>query len=211
MKKYFAEFLGTFILIFCGTGAVVVNQLSNGAIGHIGIATTFGLIVMVIIYSLGAVSGAHINPAVSIALAVADKFEKKEVLPYIVSQVSGALSASLTLKLMFPLATTLGATLPAGSQMQSFVLEILLTFLLMFVIMNVTQGSKETGWLAGIIIGAMVLLEALFAGPISGASMNPARSIGPAVVSGNVADLWIYIAAPIVGAILGVFAWKILK
>jgi aquaporin NIP len=211
MKKYLAEFIGTFALVFCGTGAIIINQETNGAITHAGIAITFGLIVMCMIYTFGEISGSQLNPAVTIAFAVAGRFDKKEVLPYIGSQIAGAFLASFVLKFLFPLNEKLGATLPAGTQIQSFILEIILTFLLMLVILNVSQGSKETGLFAGIVIGATVLLEAMFAGPICGASMNPARSLSPAVVSGHVSDLWIYLLAPILGAILASFTWKFMK
>lgn len=211
MKKYIAEFIGTFALVFCGTGAIIINQETNGAISHVGIAATFGLIVMCMIYTFGEISGAQFNPAVTIAFAFADRFDKKEVLPYIGSQIAGAFLATLILKFLFPLNHNLGATLPAGTQMQSFILEVILTFLLMLVILNVSQGSKETGLFAGIAIGGTVLLEAMFAGPICGASMNPARSLSPAIVSGNITDIWIYISAPILGAILATLTWKALK
>lgn len=211
MKKYIAEFIGTFALVFCGTGAIIINQETNGAISHVGIAATFGLIVMCMIYTFGEISGAQFNPAVTIAFAFADRFDKKEVLPYIGSQIAGAFLATLILKFLFPMNHNLGATLPTGSQMQSFILEVILTFLLMLVILNVSQGSKETGLFAGIAIGGTVLLEAMFAGPICGASMNPARSLSPAIVSGNIADIWIYITAPILGAILATLTWKALK
>ena len=211
MKKYLAEFIGTFALIFCGTGAIIINQETSGVISHAGIAATFGLIVMCMIYTFGEISGAQFNPAVTIGFAISGRFEKKEVLPYIASQITGAFLATLILKFLFPLNPNLGATLPAGSPIQSFILEIILTYLLMLVILNVSQGSKETGLFAGIAIGRTVLLEAMFAGPICGASMNPARSLSPAIVSGNISDLWIYIFAPILGVILAVFTWKILK
>ena len=211
MKKYIAELIGTFALVFCGTGAIIINQETSGVISHAGIAATFGLIVMCMIYTFGEISGAQFNPAVTIGFAISGRFEKKEVLPYIASQITGAFLATLILKFLFPLNPNLGATLPAGSPIQSFILEIILTYLLMLVILNVSQGSKETGLFAGIAIGRTVLLEAMFAGPICGASMNPARSLSPAIVSGNISDLWIYIFAPILGVILAVFTWKILK
>jgi aquaporin NIP len=211
MKKYIAEFIGTFALVFCGTGAIIINQETNGVITHSGIAITFGLIVMCMIYTFGEISGAQFNPAVTIAFAFAGKFDKKEVLPYIGSQIAGAFLATLILKFLFPLNHNLGATLLTGSQMQSFILEVILTFLLMIVILNVSQGSKETGLFAGTAIGGTVLLEAMFAGPICGASMNPARSLSPAIVSGNITDIWIYITAPILGAILATLTWKALK
>lgn len=209
MRKYFAEFTGTFALVFCGTGAIIINQETSGVITHVGVAATFGLIVLAMIYTYGSVSGAHFNPAVTIAFSVVNLFPKKEILPYIITQLSGAFLASILLKFLFPSNVMLGATQPAGSDLQSFVLEIILTFLLMTVILHVSQGSKEVGIMAGIAIGATVLLEAMFAGPISGASMNPARSIGPAVISQSLGSLWLYIAAPIIGAVGAAYAWKL--
>jgi len=211
MKKYVAEILGTFALVFCGTGAIIINQETSGVITHPGIAFTFGLIVMVMIYSLGPISGAHLNPAVTIAFTVAKRFPAKEVIPYLLSQSIGAFLASTTLHLLFPANQFLGSTLPAGSEMQSFVLELILTFFLMLVIIQVATGSKEQGMFAGLAIGSTVLLEAMFAGPICGASMNPARSLAPAVVSGHLEHLWIYLVAPVVGAIMAVFVWRLLK
>jgi len=200
MKKYTAEFIGTFALIFCGTGSIIINQETNGIITHAGIAITFGLIVMSMIYALGNISGCHINPAVTIAFTLAKKFPLKQVLPYVGSQLAGAFLASVTLGYLFPYNNTLGATLPSGAALQSFIIEFILTFFLMLVIINVATGSKEQGMFAGLAIGSVVLLEAMFAGPISGASMNPARSIAPAVVSGSIQHLWVYIIAPILGA-----------
>jgi len=211
MKKYLAEIIGTFSLVFCGTGAIIINQETGGTVTHVGIAITFGLIVAAMIYSIGNISGAHLNPAVTIAFWVAKVFPAKEILPYILSQGTGAFIASLILKFLFPANDTLGATLPAGSAMQSFVLECILTFILMFVILHVAKGSKEQGMFAGLAIGSVVLLEAMFAGPICGASMNPIRSISPAVVSGHMEHLWVYMSAPFLGAIFGVVFWKILK
>ena len=205
MKKYYAEAIGTYMMVFCGTGAIIINQEMNGVITHPGIAATFGLIVAAVIYALGDVSGAHINPAVTIAFALRKVFPVKEILPYILSQSVGAVLASFTLHLLFPLNEQLGGTSPAGSIMQTFILEILLTFFLMFVILRVSQGSREQGIMAGMAIGAVVLLEALFAGPISGASMNPARSLGPAIISGEWQFLWIYVSAPIIGSSLAVW------
>ena len=211
MKKYLAEIIGTFALVFCGTGAIVIDQQSGGSVSHVGVAITFGLIVASMIYAIGDISGAHLNPAVTIAFWVGKIFDTKEVLPYIVSQGIGAFMASLTLKFLFPSNGDLGSTLPAGLPMQSFVLEFILTFLLMFVIVHVAKGSKEQGMFAGIAIGGVVLLEAMFAGPISGASMNPIRSLSPAIVSGHLEHLWVYMSAPILGAITAVLAWKVLK
>ncbi|MFM9944875.1 MAG: MIP family channel protein [Bacteroidia bacterium] len=211
MQKYLAEFIGTFAIVFCGTGAIIINQETGGSITHVGIAITFGLIVMAMIYALGNISGAHFNPAVSIAFAIIKKFKPKEILPYIFSQLSGAVLASLILKVLFPANQFLGATIPVGSDLQSFILEFILMFLLMLVIINVAHGSKEQGMFAGLAIGSVVLLEAMFAGPISGASMNPARSFAPAIVSGNIEHLWLYLLAPILGAIAAVFTGKFLK
>ena len=211
MKKYIAELIGTFALVFCGTGAIVIDQQTGGAIGHAGIAMAFGLIVMSMIYALGNISGAHLNPAVSIAFSVARRFPAKQLLPYIMSQLIGATLASLTLKGLFPTNELLGATLPAGSEMQSFILELILTFFLMLVIVSVATGSKEQGMFAGLAIGAVVCLEAMFAGPICGASMNPARSFAPAIVSSHITHLWLYLIAPTIGAIIAIPIWKYLS
>jgi aquaporin NIP len=211
MKKYIAEMLGSFALVFCGTGAVVVNQESGGAITHLGIAITFGLIVMAMIHTIGDISGAHMNPAVTIAFTIAGRFDLKNVVPYIASQVIGSILASALLHFLFPANSLLGATMPAGSVEQSLLLELVLSFLLMLVIMKVATGSREKGQFAGITIGATVLLEALFAGPISGASMNPARSFAPAVVSGHLEHYWIYVAGPISGMILAIPTWRFLN
>ncbi|HVU58479.1 MAG TPA: aquaporin [Puia sp.] len=207
-KKCVAEFIGTFALVFCGTGAIVIDQETHGAVTHVGIAMTFGLIVMCMIYALGNISGAHLNPAVSLAFAVAKKFPSQQLLPYIASQLTGAVSASLLLKLLFPANTLLGATLPAGSAAQSFILECLLTFFLMLVIINVATGSKEQGMFAGLAIGSVVSLEAMFAGPICGASMNPARSFAPAIVSGHLENLWVYVVGTPIGAAGAIPVWK---
>jgi aquaporin Z len=204
MKKHFAEFLGTFGLVFAGTGAIVINQVSSGAIGHAGIALTFGLIVLAMIYTFGDVSGAHFNPAVTVTFAAANRFAWRNVPGFLLAQFLGALTASVILRVLFPAHETLGATLPAGSAAQSFILEIILTFLLMLVILSISTGAKEKGVTAGIAIGAMIALEAMFAGPISGASMNPARSLAPALVSGKLGSLWIYLAAPVLGALLAI-------
>lgn len=211
MKRYLAEILGTFALVFCGTGAIIINQQTNGAITHVGVAITFGLIVMAMIYALGNISGAHLNPAVTIAFALAKKFEVKQVAPYIISQLLGAILASLVLKYLFPTNEFLGATIPSGTALQSFILEFILTFFLMLVIINVATGSKEQRMFAGLVIGSTVLLEAMFAGPICGASMNPARSLAPAIVSGHTEHLWVYISATILGAALAIPTWKFLN
>jgi MIP family channel proteins len=203
-KSLAAEAFGTFALVVAGTGAIVINDVSGGTITHIGIALTFGLIVLAMIYAIGDVSGAHLNPAVTLGFLAAGRFPAGKVLPYIVSQCAGALAASLLLRLLFPTHATLGATLPAGTALQSFVLEFVLTLLLMFVILSVSTGAKEKGMMAGVAVGAVIALEALFAGPICGASMNPARSLAPALVSGNLQHLWVYLTAPLLGAVMSI-------
>ena len=204
MKKFAAEFLGTFCLVFAGTGAIISNDVSGGAVSHVGVALTFGLVVAAMIYALGDVSGAHLNPAVTLGFLAARRFESRLVLPYIASQCAGALFASLVLRFLFPTHRNLGATMPAGSAMQSFVMEFILTAMLMFVILSVSSGAKEKGITAGLAIGGVIALEALFAGPICGASMNPARSLAPAFVSGQISALWIYLLAPVLGALVAV-------
>jgi aquaporin Z len=204
LKKFAAEFVGTFALVFAGTGAIVSNDASNGTVSHVGVALTFGLVVLAMIYAVGDVSGAHLNPAVTVGFVAAHRFEARLALPYVASQAGGALSASLCLRAMFPFHPTLGATLPAGGDGQSFALETILTALLMFVILSVSTGPKEKGVLAGIAVGAVIALEALFGGPVSGASMNPARSLAPALVSLRLESLWVYLTAPVLGAVVGV-------
>ncbi len=211
MKNYIAEFIGTFAMIFCGTGAMTINEVTGGGVTHVGIGITWGLIVMAMIYAFGEISGAHFNPAVSIAFAYAKKFSWKEVPKYILFQVAGAFTASLLLMWLFPKSELLGATIPTVDVWRAFVLELILTFFLMVVIINVSTGSKEVGMMAGIAIGSVVLLEAIFAGPITNASMNPARSLAPNIVSGNIKGLWLYMLAPIIGALLAVVSCKFVK
>jgi aquaporin Z len=204
MKRIMAEFFGTFGLVFAGTGSIVIDSASHGTITHVGVAMTFGAIVLAMIYAFGDVSGAHLNPAVSIAFAGARRFSWMDVPGYVLAQIAGAFAASALLRCLFPDDANLGATLPAGSLKQSFILETVLSFLLMLVILSVSVGAKEKGITAGIAIGATIGLEAMFAGPICGASMNPARSLAPAIVSGHVESLWLYLVAPIVGTILAI-------
>jgi len=211
LKRYIAEAIGTFSLVFCGTGAIIINEHTGGTITNLGIAFTFGLIIMGMIYALGEISGAHFNPAVTIAFAYAKKFPWKEVPFYCISQIVGAFAASGILLFLFPENELLGTTLPQIDVLRVFIFEIILTFFLMLVIINVSTGSKEIGVMAGISIGGIVLLDALFAGPITGASMNPARSISPAIVSGHLEHLWLYIVAPILGALLAVLSCKLVK
>lgn len=204
IKKYVSEFLGTFCLVFAGTGAIVINQTSGGVISHAGIAITFGLVVMAMIYTFGDISGAHLNPAVTCGFVAARRMPAVEGVFYIASQIGGAIAASAVMRFLFPQNATLGMTLPAGSELQSFVLEFLLTAILMLVILSVSVGAKEKGITAGIAIGGVIALEAMFAGPICGASMNPARSLGPALIANNLGSLWIYLTAPLAGALLAV-------
>lgn len=197
--------------MFAGTGAIVIDSVTGGAVSHVGVALTFGLIVLAMIYTIGDISGAHINPAVTIGFFAARRFGAACVLPYVVSQCAGALAASVALRFLFPQSATLGATMSAGSAIQSFVLEMILTAFLMFVILGVSTGAREKGITAGIAVGAVIGLEAMFAGPISGASMNPARSLGPALVSGYLSGLWIYLLAPVLGSALGVIACRCVR
>ena len=211
MKKYIAEALGTFALVFAGTGAIVINDATGGAITHAGIALTFGLVVLAMIYTVGDISGAHLNPAVTIGFWIARRLPGRELAPYIASQIMGALIASGLLRILFPESKVLGATLPAGSELQSFILEFVLTFLLMLTILNVSTGAKEKGITAGIAVGAVIGLEAMFAGPICGASMNPARSLAPALVSIHLEHLWVYLLAPPLGACAAMFACRCIR
>jgi len=210
-RRSLCEALGTFILIFCGTGAIVVNDLSQGAITHVGIALTFGLVVLALIHALGPISGCHLNPSVSMGLWLAGIFPTKELGSYIASQCAGALLASLLIRAMFPEHPTLGATLPASGAMQSFVLEIVLTWILMLVILCVSSGPQPEAAFAAISIGAVIGLEAMFAGPISGASMNPARSLAPALISMHTDHLWVYLLAPMIGSALAVGTFSMIK
>ena len=206
-KKLIAELLGAFILVFAGTGAIIINDITN-AIGHVGVALTFGFVIVALIYSFAHVSGAHFNPAVTIAFWSMGEFERKNVIPYIAAQLVGGLLTSLSLFLLlkenFVLVSEvsyLGATIPSGTASQSFGFEFILTFILMIVICSSAIHGKATKDFAGLAIGLTVGLESMFAGPITGASMNPARSIAPALISGNVEHLWIYIVATILGAV----------
>lgn len=211
MRKPLAEFIGTFILVFAGTGAIVIDDVSGGKIGHPGIALVFGLVVMVLIYALGDISGAHFNPAVTLGFWVARRFPSRWVAPYIASQVAGALFASLLLRILFANASGLGATNPSGPAWQSAILEVVMMAFLMLVILNVSEGSKEKGIMAGVAVGGAIAVDALFGGPISGASMNPARSLAPALVAGSMKHVWIYLVAPLAGSLLAVVTARLLK
>lgn len=208
-KKLISEFLGTYFLVFAGTGAIVINELTE-SLTHVGIALTFGLVVMALIYTFGHISGAHFNPAVSIGFLINGDINKSEALNYILIQLIAGIAASATIFSLFGNIASLGATLPRYTWSQSFILEFILTFFLMFVIFGSAVHGKAVKSFAGIAIGATVGLEAMFAGPITGASMNPARSIGPAIISGTFQHLWIYIVATILGAICAAIIYKIL-
>jgi len=211
MREYAAEAFGTFALVFAGTGAIVINDVTGGSVTHVGIGLTFGLIVMAMIYAVGNISGAHLNPAVTAGFFLAGRLPGRAVIPYMVSQIIGAFFASFLLLLLFGNRAHLGATVPLGSSWQSFGLEAVLTWLLMFVILSVSTGPKEVGVMAGTAIGGVIGLEAMFAGPICGASMNPARSLAPAVVGGTLAGLWIYLIAPLLGAAAAVPCWRLTR
>ena len=206
IKKCAAEVLGTFLMVFLGTGVAIINEYSGGSVTQLGISIAFGLVVLLCILTLGNISGSHINPAVTITLAVFRHFPYKLVLPYIVSQLVGAIVASCILRLIFPQSISLGATLPSGAAMPSFLLEILLAFLLMLVILQSIKSLSHKKIISALLVSMVVLLEANFAGPICGASMNPARSIAPALISNNLQHIWIYLTAPFIGMLLaGVF------
>lgn len=213
-RVLFAEFIATFIMVFAGCGAIVVDALT-GAIGHVGISLVFGFVVIAMIYTFGHTSGAHMNPAVTISFAIIGEFEKKDVFSYVVAQLLGASFACLVLLLLFlennqsmKELAYLGATLPKGSWYQAFILEYILSFILMLVICGSAVHGKAIKSFAGLSIGLTIAFEALFGGAISGASMNPARSIAPAIISGNMGSLWIYIVATTLGAISGGFVYK---
>jgi aquaporin NIP len=210
-RRLTAELFGTFVLVFAGTGAIVFDSVNPGKIGHIGIALTFGLVVLAMVYAVGSVSGAHLNPAVTIGLWTARRIPGRQVVPFVAAQVAGAFAASGLLFIMYPDHPTLGATLPHGPAWHSFVLEVWLTAVLVFVILAVMVSDPTVRPLGGVIVGAVIALEALFAGPISGASMNPARSLAPAIASGRLEHLWVYLAAPLLGALIAIPACAIIQ
>lgn len=208
-QEALAEGIGTFILVFAGTGSVIVNSISNGAVTHLGISFVFGAVVAALIYGMGHLSGAHFNPAVTLGFWASGFFPKRRVLPYIVAQALGAIAASALLLISLGSVANLGATLPLnGNWFQSLVLEIVLTFILMFVILGSGLDRRAHVGFAGLAIGLTVGLEAAFMGPITGASMNPARSLGPAVVAGIWQHHWVYWVAPILGAQLAVAVYR---
>jgi aquaporin NIP len=209
-RHLLAEALGTFALVFAGCGAIMVDA-KTGALGHVGVAFSFGLVIMVMIYALGHISGAHFNPAVTLAFALTRHFPWVRATTYWAAQLAGAVVAAALLRESLGDVARVGATLPSGSEGQAFFWELVLTFFLMLVIMAVATDSRAVGEAAAIAIGGTVGLDALFGGPISGASMNPARSIGPAVVSGDLHALWLYILAPALGAALAGLTYQLLR
>jgi aquaporin NIP len=209
-RAVLAEAIGTFALVFAGAGAVMVDA-KTGALGQVGIALTFGLVIAAMIYAVGHISGAHFNPAVSFAFAISRHFPWARLSAYWGAQIAGALAAALLLRALLGDVGNVGATLPSGSQGQSFAWEIVLTFLLMFVITAVATDTRAVGEAAALAIGATVGLDAMFGGPISGASMNPARSLGPGLVAGELSALWLYVAGPLVGATLGALAYQLVR
>lgn len=210
LRRAAAEFIGTYGLVTAGCGAIMVNAMT-GSLTHVGVALTFGLIITVMIAATGHISGAHFNPAVTIAFALTRHFAWRDVPFYVGSQLLGAILGAGTLRLMLGDVAQLGVTVPAGSTLQSFVLEVLLTAVLMFVIISVATDTKAVGETAALAIGFTVALDALWGGPISGASMNPARSLGPALVAGIWTDQWIYVFAPLIGASLGAVAYQLVR
>uniref|UniRef100_A0A804PHH1 Aquaporin NIP1-1 n=1 Tax=Zea mays TaxID=4577 RepID=A0A804PHH1_MAIZE len=207
-----AEIFGTYFLMFAGCGAVTINASKNGQITFPGVAIVWGLAVMVMVYAVGHISGAHFNPAVTLAFATSGRFPWRQLPAYVLAQMLGATLASGTLRLMFGgRHEHFPGTLPTGSEVQSLVIEIITTFYLMFVISGVATDNRAIGELAGLAVGATILLNVLIAGPVSGASMNPARSVGPALVSGEYTSIWVYVVGPVVGAVAGAWAYNLIR
>jgi aquaporin NIP len=209
-RSMLAEAIGTFALVFAGCGAIMVDHQTH-ALGHVGVAISFGLVIMIMIYAVGHISGAHFNPAVTLAFAVSRHFPPARVFAYWAAQLAGALGAALVLRGSLGDVAHVGATLPAGSNGQAFLWEAVLSFFLMFVIMAVATDARAVGEAAAIAIGGTVGLDAMFGGPITGASMNPARSLGPAIAAGDFTSIWVYLAAPIAGAAVAAIAYQVVS
>lgn len=212
IRRALAEGIGVFALVFAGCGAIIAEAEHPGSLGTVGIALVFGLIVMAMVYATGHLSGAHLNPAVTVAFVLTRHFPRAEAFAYVAAQVGGALAAAALLAAIWPSQpAALGATLPTVGVGSAFAYEVVLSAFLMFVILAVATDSRAVGAAAAIAIGGTVGLDALFGGPITGASMNPARSLGPALVSGELRDLWLYLLAPVVGAVLGALAYQLIR
>lgn len=211
MNRSFSEFIGTFFLVFCGCGAIVVNDSHDGALGHVGISLVFGLVVMAMIYAIGNISGAHLNPAVTLGFWLAKRFKATDLPTYIGAQCLGAILACALLRFLYPEHPTLGATLPSVDPIRAFIWEVILTFMLMVVVYNVSTGHKEKGIMAGVAIGGVIAFEAMIGGPVTGASMNPVRSLGPALVSGNFQHFWVYVVAPLTGSLLAYPTFRLIQ
>jgi aquaporin NIP len=211
-RRATAEGLAAFALVFAGCGAIIANRQYGGALGTVGIALVFGLVIMVMVYATGHLSGAHINPSVTIAFTLTRHFEVREAIAYIAAQLTGATLAALVLRAVWPsMPADLGVTIPTVAAGSAFVYESILTAILMFVIMAVATDTRAAGAAAAIAIGGVIGLDALFGGPVTGASMNPARSFGPALVSGTWTDFWVYVAGPVIGAFLGALAYQAVR
>ena len=210
-KKICAEFIGTFALVFCGCGAVMIHHLHPNAIPLHSIPVIFGLVIAAMIYAAGHISGAHFNPAVTLAFTVVKRFSWREVIPYGLGQCFGALAAMAMLTAALPETGSVGETIPTVTTMQAFLWEYILTFFLMFVIMSVATDSRAIGIMAGAAIGGTVMLDAFIGGPITGASMNPARSLAPALFAGNYTHLWLYFLAPALGAITAALLYEAIR
>lgn len=210
LRRLVAEAVGTFALVFAGCGAIMVDS-DTGALGHVGVAISFGLVIMVMIYAVGHISGAHFNPAVTLGFALSRHFPLPRVGLYWAAQMAGALVAALLLRASLGNVAGVGVTLPSGSDGQAFLWEAVLSFFLMFVIMAVATDTRAVGEAAAIAIGGTVGLDAMFGGPVTGASMNPARSLGPAIASGELSSIWVYLAAPLLGAAAAAFVYQFLR
>ena len=211
-RRCAAEGLAAFALVFAGCGAIIANQQYHGALGSVGVSLVFGLIIMVMIYATGHLSGAHINPSVTVAFTLTRHFAPRDALAYIAAHLTGATLGAVVLLGVWPgKPAHLGATVPTVAAGSAFLYEAILTAFLMFVIMAVATDARAVGAAAAIAIGGVIGLDALFGGPVTGASMNPARSFGPALVSGTWTNFWVYVAGPLLGAAVGAFAYQLVR